>query len=106
MYQIPLQAIPAQRLNVVLDDQNCTIALYQRGRSLYMDLAVDSDTICNGAICRNGASIVQSPSLHFDGTLHFFDTLGNEDPQYSKLDTRWILLYVPDGEDLPEKLQF
>lgn len=106
MKQIPLQAIPAQRLQVVLDDQNCTIAVYQRGNNLYMDLAVDADEVFNGAICRYGADVGQSPTLLFDGTLHFFDTQGQADPQYEGLDSRWYLLFIPDGEDVPEQLQF
>lgn len=106
MEMIPLQAIPAQRLQVVLDDQNCTISLYQRGTNLYMDLAVDTDEVFNGAICRYGADIGQSPTLYFDGSLHFFDTQGQADPQYTGLNERWILLYLEDGEDVPEQLQF
>lgn len=106
MYQIPIQAISAQRLQVVLDGQNCTLALYTRGGRMYADLDVGSVAVFRGAICRDGADIVQSPSLHFSGSLHFVDTLGWTDPQYEGLGNRYILLYLQDGEEMPAALRF
>lgn len=106
MMQIPLQAVPAQRFQVVLDDQNCTLALYDRGGRLYADLDVDSDAVFRGAICRYGADIVQSSTLRFSGSLHFYDTQGTHDPKYEGLGSRFILLYLSDGEEVPAALQF
>lgn len=51
MKKIPLQAIPNQRFNVVLNDQNCTIHLYQKGNYMYMDFTADGAEIRTGAIC-------------------------------------------------------
>ena len=107
MQQIPLQPIPAQRLQVVLDGQNCTLAVYTRGRSLYADLDVGSNTVFRGAICRYGADVVQSPTLLFSGSLHFYDTQGGmQDPEYTGLGSRYILLYLSAGETVPAALQF
>lgn len=106
MRQIPLQPVPAQRLQVVLDDQNCTLVLYSRGGRLYADLDAGSDVVFRGAVCRCGADIVQSPTLRFSGSLHFYDTQGAQDPEYDGLGSRFILLYLSDGENVPAALQF
>lgn len=107
MVQIPLKNLPSQELQVVLDNQNCTIFLYWRFGLMFMDLSVDDTVICQGAICRNGASITQFPSLSFSGSLHFWDTQGNQQPpQWDGLEDRYALLYVSDGEELPLALQY
>ena len=106
MQNIPLSPIPAQTFQIVLDDQQCHITLYQRGRRMYLDLEADNETVCQGAICQNRASIVPFPTLNFSGSLHFWDTLGDEPPQYEQLGTRFLLLYVADGEDMPDALRF
>lgn len=106
MQKIPLPPIPSNRFQVVLDDQQCRISLYQRGRRMYLDLDVDNEPVCRGAICQNRASIVQSPTRLFSGSLHFWDTLGDEPPQYDQLGTRFLLLYVSANETLPDELKF
>lgn len=106
MKVIPLAAIPAETFQIVLDDQQCRITLYQRGRRMYLDLDVGDEAVCRGAICQNRASIVQSPTRLFSGTLHFWDTLGDEPPQYDRLGTRFLLLYVSANETLPDELKF
>ena len=106
MQQIPLQALPGQRLQVTLDGQNCTLTLYSRGNRLYADLNADGSAVCHGAICRNGADIVQSPSVFFSGSLHFYDTQGTHDPEYEGLGSRYILLYLAKGETRPDALSY
>lgn len=99
MIEIPLQALPAQRLNIVLDGQNCTIHVYWRFGRCYMDLAVDSNDIFCGAICQARQAINQSLSTLFSGKLYFFDTLGQDyPPQWEGLGARWRLAYFTDGE--------
>ena len=51
MQVIPLQAIPNQRFNIVLNDQNCTLHLYQRRDYMFLDLSVDNVVIRQGMIC-------------------------------------------------------
>lgn len=106
MQKIPLPPIPSNTFQVVLDDQQCRITLYQRGRRMYLDLEVDSETVCRGAICQNRASVVPFPTLSFSGSLHFWDTLGDEPPQYDRLGTRFLLLYLAEDEDMPDALKF
>lgn len=106
MQVIPLLAIPSRTFQVILDDQQCRISLYQRGRRMYLDLDVGDEAVCRGAICQNRASIVQSPTRLFSGTLHFWDTLGDDPPRYDLLGTRFQLMYVSANETLPDALKF
>ena len=107
MQIIPIRAIPAQSLQVVLDGQECTITLFWRWGHLYMDLLVGTEIICRGAVCRNGAAIVQAASADFSGSLHFWDTRGKQkEPGYKELGERFILVYMSAGEALPDALKY
>jgi len=94
MVEIPLQPIPAQELQCILDSQNCTLRLYWRFWKLYMDLMVDSEPVFQGAICQNLQWVNQSPSPEFSGGLVFVDGLGDDAPRWDGLGTRWALLYL------------
>ena len=100
MTEIPLQAIPSQELQVILDGQNCTISLYWRWWKTYCDLLVDSEPVFTGAVCQNLQWINQSPSILFSGGLIFVDTLGGEAPRWDGLGDRWRLLYFDADEAL------
>lgn len=110
MLTIPLTQIPTQTFTVVLAGQYCTISLYWRQECLYLDLNVGMQSVCQGSICQNKANIVQSRSQAFTGTLHFFDLEGDRAPQWEKLHNgtsgRWVLVYIPEGEEIPEKLRY
>ena len=96
---IPVQAIPNQRFQIVLNDQNCTIHLFQRGEYIYMDLTCNGVEIRTGAICLPNISLVQYPTPDFDGMLFFTDTTNHDEPPvYSGLGTRWLLCF-DDGAD-------
>ena len=98
MEQIPLQAIPSQEVQVILDGQNCTLSVYWRWGHLYADLLVDSEPVFQGAICQNLQWVNQSPTALFSGGLVFVDALGDEAPRWDGLGTRWALLYLDADE--------
>ena len=106
MQKINVSPRPNQSFQAVLDGQNCVIRLYQREKHLYLDLQVEEHTVCVGAICRNGAEVLQSPSPHFKGGLHFFDQQGACDPHWEGLGSRYILLYLKADETPPPALAF
>lgn len=106
MQQINISPIPAQTFNVVLAGQHCTITLRWRQERLYLNLSVGAALVCQGAICENRADIIQSPAPDFAGTLHFFDLEGERPPHFEGLNTRWILLYIEEGEEIPEGLRY
>lgn len=106
MHAIDLSPLPSQTINTVLGDQNCTISIYWRQQRLYLDLSVGETAVCQGAICQNRADVVQSRSRFFSGSLHFYDTEGDRPPRWEGLNSRWLLLYLPEGETPPESLLY
>lgn len=98
MTEIPLQPIPSQEIQVILDGQNCTISVYWRFWKLYMDLMVDSEPVFTGAMCQLYQWVNQSPSILFSGGLMFVDALGEEAPCWDGLGSRWSLLYLDADE--------
>ena len=104
MRKIPLQAIPSQKVRVVLDGQNCTLSFYYRFGNLYADVLCNDGAVQIGAICCNRMNIIQVANTIFSGGLYFVDLLGDTHPQYSLLGKRYILLYVPESEELPRGL--
>lgn len=101
---IPLESEPNQQVLVILDNQECTIAVYSRGGHLFMDLMVGQSAVFAGAICNNGANIVPFSTELFKGSLHFYDTEGHSNPVWDKLKERFLLLYLAEGESLPDSL--
>lgn len=99
--EIPLTAVPSQTLQIVLDGQNCTLALYQRGADLFMDLMVGDTIIWSGFICRDRVGVNRYGYLPFLGQFYFVDTQGFADPQYTGLGDRWGLLFVSASEIPP-----
>lgn len=98
MIQVPLTPTPGQRLQIVLDDQNVTLTLRQKGERLYIDLDVGTARVMSGAICNDRCNVKQYKTMAFSGGLYFVDTQGNEAPQYFGLGTRWGLLYLTEAE--------
>lgn len=106
MLKIPLKQIPSQKTRVVLAGQNCTLSIYYRFGSVYMDLYVGNNLVEQGAVCRNRASIIRVSNSYFSGSLHFLDLLADNDPDYHLFNVRYILLFVPADEPLPEGLRY
>ena len=96
--QIALSSLPSQEFRCVLDSQYCSISLSQKGRKIYMDLFSGDRAICQGAACEFGVDVVQSVDPAFKGTLHFYDFDGREAPEWTGLDERWVLVFLPQDE--------
>lgn len=98
MQTIPLQATPAQTLNVTLSNQACALNIYQKSTGLFCDVYVNNALIIGGVIGQNLNRIVRDAYLGFDGDLIFFDTQGSSDPDYTGLGDRYVLLYLLANE--------
>lgn len=90
---IPIQAVPAQQFDIVLNQQPCTIKIYQKFNGLYLDLRVKGEPLITGVLCRDRSRIVRSAYLGFVGDLYFVDQQGESDPQHTGLGERWLLMY-------------
>jgi hypothetical protein len=99
MLVVPLQAVPSQAIAVTLAGQACKIAVAQRRTGMFVDLYVNDAAIITGVIAQNANRIVRDTYLGFIGDLAFFDTLGAQDPDYTGLGTRYVLMYL-EASDL------
>ena len=94
MQTIPVQPLPNQTLQVQLNNQACTLNIYQQTYGMFMDVYVGSTLIIAGVICENLNRIVRSIYLGFSGDFAFVDTQGSADPLYTGLGARWQLVYL------------
>lgn len=116
MQTIPLQAVPAQTVSVLLGNQQCTINIYQRFFGLFLDLYLTQQIVSPnpvvptpiviGAICWNLNFIVRYEYLGFSGDLAFMDTQGDGSPIFTGLGSRFQLVYLsPDEVAAAESVQ-
>lgn len=99
MQVIPLESIPNQSFNIVLNDQSCIIHLYQRGDYMYIDVTANGEAIRQGAICLVDVDLLNYPLLGFTGVLFFSDLLGKYGtPNYKELGSRYVLFYMTEEE--------
>jgi hypothetical protein len=113
---VPLQPVASQTVDVTLNNQVCTINVFEKRihvpvsrpggiptdppdyepiNPIFLDLYVNDVLIIAGVICLHGVEIVRDAYLGFVGDLVFYDTRGTEDPMVSGLGTRWVLTYWP-----------
>lgn len=94
---IPIQAVASQQLQVVLNNQNCQIAVYQKEQGVFVDLSADGVDISTAVLALDTIPLTFDYS-GFDGNLFFVDTQGSDAPQYTGLGTRWLLAYFTSAE--------
>ena len=90
---IPLQPLADQSVQVYLAGQNCTIRVYQRRYGLFVDLYANNALVRSGMEALNLRKIVRDAYLGLVGNLYFFDSQGTQDPTYTGLSGRFVLLY-------------
>ena len=97
---IPLSAIPAQRFQVVLNNQNCTITIKKRGEYCYLTLVCNGNTVTENTICLTGNNLVPYNNQYFVGSLLFIDVNGyNDIPKYELFGKRYKLMYTDERFD-------
>jgi hypothetical protein len=95
---VPLQPVPNQTTQIVLNGQNCQIVLSQSPNALFMNLLVNDSPVRVGAICEDRNKIVRHAYLGFLGDLEFVDTQSDSDPNYTGLGSRYQLVYLTPAE--------
>jgi hypothetical protein len=99
MLTIPISAIPNQQFSTVLAGQNCIINIYQKSTGVFLDLTVNENVICQGALVLGQSLIVKNTYLGFIGNLAIIDTQGFSDPDYTGFGDRYQLVYL-EASDL------
>lgn len=101
---IPTAPTPNQSFSVVLQERNVAVALRTLGGQLFADVACEGVPVCAARICHD-RQVFTTRAAHLGFPwlrLCFADLLGVEDPQWSGLGERFLLLSVelsPEEED-------
>ncbi|WP_261465783.1 phage baseplate plug family protein [Serratia entomophila] len=98
MQEITLKPLKAQQVSVIVGGQDCQIRLVQRITGLFIDVALNGLWIVQGVICLNCNKLVRYEHLGLQGELFFADTIGNADPAFDELGTRFQLFYATREE--------
>ncbi len=98
MLVIPLQSVPSQTITATLNNQNTTIDVITKSTGLFVNVYVNSVLIIGGVQAENEVKIVRDAYLGFIGDLAFVDTQGADNPVYTGLGTRFILVYFTPDE--------
>lgn len=96
-YRIPLSQVPSQSVNVLLAGQPCTVELRLIGGRQYFGLSVNGSVICRNVLLVNLSRIVRAAYTGFIGDFAVIDTQGDEPPQYTGWNTRWLLVFNDDA---------
>lgn len=95
MLNIPLSPVPAQNFSIVLDGQNCLLAVYTKLGQIYMDVTAGGVAIGATRLCINGVRVLQDLEyMPFVGDFIFIDMQGNSDPVYMGLGAQYQLIYL------------
>ncbi|HEJ7990254.1 TPA: hypothetical protein SMI27_000892 [Serratia liquefaciens] len=98
MQEITLKPLKAQQVSVTIGGQACQIRLVQRTTGLFIDVALDDLWIVQGVVCLNCNKLVRYEHLGLQGELFFADTVGDADPIYDELGSRFQLFYATKEE--------
>lgn len=98
MQIIPIQAIPSQIVTVVLGGQNCQIQIDQKNPCIFVSINADGNDISLGVRARNVIALNANVYEPFDGNLIFWDNQGKDDPVYTGLGSRFLLVYLTEAE--------
>ena len=101
MQIIPLEAIPNQQLNILLDGSPITLAVYSRAGFLYLDIGPGTEWTARGMLIVPGESILRT-SVNFTGHLVMIDTRSQlaapSEPAWDGLGTRYVLYHMTSAE--------
>lgn len=100
MLSVPLAPVPSQTLAIILNGQNCNLAVYTERTGIFMDVTVNGVTIADTRVLLDGARVLQDEQYKpFVGDFVMVDTQGELDPVYTGLGSRWQLVYL-EASDL------
>lgn len=96
---VPLSAVAYQSLKLNLSGQSVQLDIQQRTNGVYMSITLNGAAIIAGVLCQDRTWIVRKAYLGMPGDLMFIDQYGRNDPDYSGLGARYVLMYE-DGKNV------
>ena len=97
MLQIPLAAVPSQKIVVTLNNQNCVLMLRSLDDRQYLSLSVGGEPVFHNALIVDRIPLKKYSYLPFIGDIASVDTQGTSDPDWQQWNTRFFLIYDENG---------
>lgn len=94
---IPLEATDNQEFAIVLNGQDCRLAVYERNGRVFVDLMVSGAWIRRGMLALP-LNIMPRGTAAFSGALMFVGTNTSGDPRAAGFGTEWELYYLTPEE--------
>lgn len=88
-YQLPVEAVPNQFFSTSLDGETWEITLETRLDKLYISLSSRT----NGLVLSNRVCLNRT---HLGHGFVFYDIDGDNDPEYTGLGTRYLLIWTDE----------
>lgn len=95
---VPIQSVPSQTLQVVLNGQATQIYIFQKTYGVFIDISLNNSLIIAGVLCENDHLIIRNTYLGYAGDFLFDDTQGTTDPDFAGLGTRYLLYYLTPAD--------
>lgn len=90
---IPVNSVPNQRVSVPLSGHQFDLDIIQRSTGLYMDVTMDGVLMIAGVLCQDRTWIIRYPIYQSPGDFAFVDQTGKNDPDYTGIGLRYLLIY-------------
>ncbi len=97
MELIPLEAVANQEFAIVLNGQDCRMAVYERNSRVFVDLMVAGAWIRRGMLAQP-LNIMPRGTVAFSGALMFVGANTSGDPKAAGFGTEWELYYLTEEE--------
>lgn len=94
--EIPLSAVPFQTVSAVVNGQSYRITVRQNGSFVYTSVMVDGEKVVDNALAVARGRVIPFAQTVAQTMLYWFDTQGDDRPQYEGLGDRWKLVYEAD----------
>lgn len=98
MQIVPLQPIANQSMQCQLNGQACIIEVFQNAYGLFFTLYVGAQLIKASVICENLVALVRESYFGFSGDFAFLDTQGSNNPIFTGLGSRYVLIYFTPAD--------
>ena len=91
--EIPLTKDVNQEFQIILNGQNCTIGVFQKDETVFVNLWVNSKPIFLGISALDRVGIKLSDYMDFLGQLWFEDKNGTQNPNFNGFGDRYSFYY-------------
>lgn len=98
MLIIPVQPTPSQTLSTTLASQATQLQINQKSTGMFINVYLNNALVLGGVICQDRNRIIRNAYFGYVGDFIFADTQGTDDPYYTGLGSRYLLIYLEQAD--------